>query len=121
MEKKEIKINSLETVCNFVLNYIYKFEQKDEQGFSNIDVNNIKFQKILYFLYGIYWKETKKELFEPKFKAWKFGPVIEDIYYNIQKLTNYNGYLPVPKESFKDSNNENINFNKELVEKIKKL
>jgi|GEM_PF-3542800 len=52
--KEEIQINSLDFVCNFILNYIYKFEDKDEQGISSIDVNNIKFQKILYFLYGIY-------------------------------------------------------------------
>lgn len=43
-------------------------------------ISNLKLQKILYLLYGEYYKETKQKLFEDNFVAWKLGPVILDVY-----------------------------------------
>lgn len=44
-------------------------------------ISNLKLQKILYLLYGEYYKETKQKLFEDSFVAWKLGPVILDVYF----------------------------------------
>lgn len=54
-------------------------------------VSNLKLQKILYFLWVDYYKQTKTELFPEKFAAWQFGPVVPDIYY---EFCEYGG-LPI--------------------------
>ena len=49
------------------------------------DECELKVQKMLYFLYGQFYKETGKELFKPDFESWKYGPT-ERNYRNNKKL-----------------------------------
>lgn len=45
-------------------------------------ITNLQLQKILYFTWIDYYKECKGHLFEDKpFEAWKYGPVVKDVYY----------------------------------------
>lgn len=44
-------------------------------------VTNIKLQKLLYFTQGVYLAKYNKLAFEDNIIAWKYGPVIKDIYY----------------------------------------
>lgn len=44
-------------------------------------VTNTKLQKLLYFVQGIYLAKHNKKAFEDNIIAWKYGPVIKDIYY----------------------------------------
>lgn len=44
-------------------------------------ISNLKLQKILYFSWIEYYKQKKQHLFEDSFCAWKFGPVVPDVYY----------------------------------------
>jgi len=44
------------------------------------DLTPLKLQKLLYFLYGLYWKQNKQVLFSDHFVAWDYGPVVEEIY-----------------------------------------
>lgn len=44
-------------------------------------VSNLKLQKMLYFIWIDYYKETGKHLFEDDICAWQFGPVCPDVYY----------------------------------------
>ncbi len=39
------------------------------------EITELHMHKILYFLFGYFWKEYKKELFSPDFEAWKYGPI----------------------------------------------
>lgn len=44
-------------------------------------VSNLQLQKILYFLQSVYCRATGgKLLFEDKFEAWPYGPVIPSVY-----------------------------------------
>lgn len=43
-------------------------------------VTPLKLQKILYILSGFYQVNTKEKLFKENFKAWRHGPVLEDVY-----------------------------------------
>lgn len=43
---------------------------------------NMKLQKVLYYSWVEYYQKTKKHLFEDKIYAWKFGPVVRDVYFN---------------------------------------
>lgn len=47
----------------------------------NRPISNLKLQKLLYFIWIDFYKRTKKYLFDEEFHAWKFGPVIPEIYY----------------------------------------
>ena len=59
-----------------VAEYIIHEAQKREKP-----VTNIKLQKLLYFTQGSYLAKHKKKAFEDNIIAWKYGPVIKDIYY----------------------------------------
>lgn len=52
---------------------------------------DLKLQKALYFLWAYYsamygdMKEYPSELFEANFEAWRYGPVIADVYKNYKR------------------------------------
>lgn len=48
----------------------------------NRPISNLKLQKILYFLYGYFYKKFGCTLFDDDFVAWKLGPVVLDVYFN---------------------------------------
>ena len=47
---------------------------------ENIDITPMKLQKMIYFVYRGYLKETKMPLFNERFEVWKYGPVIPSVY-----------------------------------------
>jgi uncharacterized phage-associated protein len=56
----------------------------------------MKMQKMLYFLYRDYLQETGLSLFSERFSAWKYGPVLESVYYTYKQygasgITTYGG------------------------------
>ena len=44
-------------------------------------ISNLKLQKILYYVWVDYYKETGKELFLDNICAWQLGPVVPEAYY----------------------------------------
>ena len=44
-------------------------------------VDNMKLQKMLYFLWIDYYRQTGKNLFNDEIQAWKYGPVIPAVYW----------------------------------------
>lgn len=44
-------------------------------------VSNLKLQKMLYFLWVDFYKQTGRMLFFDNICAWQLGPVIPDVYY----------------------------------------
>ena len=44
-------------------------------------ISNLKLQKMLYFMWIDYFKETGLELYADDICAWQLGPVIPDVYY----------------------------------------
>lgn len=47
----------------------------------NIAVTNMKLQKILYYVQGYYLAQFDHPLFPDEIQAWKFGPVVPNVYY----------------------------------------
>ncbi len=43
-------------------------------------ISNLQLQKILYFTWVDYFKETNKTLFGDNMCAWQFGPVVPEVY-----------------------------------------
>lgn len=59
-----------------VAEYIIHEAQKREKP-----VTNTKLQKLLYFTQGVYLAKYNKLAFKDNIIAWKYGPVVKDIYY----------------------------------------
>jgi len=51
-------------------------KSKDE----NVVLDPLKLQKLLYYAYGWYLAIKDKQLFAEKIGAWRYGPVIQNIY-----------------------------------------
>lgn len=48
---------------------------------KNVSISNLKLQKMLYFLWVDYYKETRRALFFDDICAWQLGPVVPNVYY----------------------------------------
>jgi uncharacterized phage-associated protein len=65
-------------------------EIADDKKISALDIaklvlsikpmSNLKLQKMIYLIYADYLLSTKKRLFNDKIIAWKYGPVIPEVY-----------------------------------------
>jgi uncharacterized phage-associated protein len=75
LNKEEIiKIGAF-ACTNYIIQYLNE---------KQIDVTNLKLQKLLYFAYGIHLAHFNKRLFESEIQAWPFGPVIPDVYFEFK-------------------------------------
>lgn len=63
--------NAME-VANYIVNYCYDKAKP---------ISNLHLQKILYYTWVDYYKETGKMLFWDPICAWQFGPVVPEVYY----------------------------------------
>lgn len=60
------------TLANYVL---------EKAKVLKIDVTNMKLQKILYYVQGHFLAKFDRPLFPDEIQAWKFGPVVPNVYY----------------------------------------
>lgn len=65
-------------------------------------VNPMKLQKLLYFAYGWYWAFNNSKLFNSDIQAWKYGPVVENIYHDVKQYGNYPITTPISKFLYGD-------------------
>lgn len=49
---------------------------------ENEPLSNLQLQKIMYYVQRDFLQNTGAPVFNDDFYAWKFGPVLEDVYYN---------------------------------------
>jgi len=59
-------------VAKFIVSYCYK---------ANCPISNLKLQKLLYYAWIGYYKETQQPLYNDNICAWQLGPVIPEVYY----------------------------------------
>ncbi len=64
------------------------------------EINHLKVQKILYFLEGYHLAVFGKSLIEGQFQAWKYGPVVPEVYQ--QYKTNSILYNNIKKQELSD-------------------
>ena len=68
------------------------------------DMTHLKIQKISYILYGWVYVACNIKLFPQTFEAWKYGPVIRDMYNDLERF----GRANIDKNVYKDET-ETIN------------
>jgi uncharacterized phage-associated protein len=82
---------------------------------DNHPITNLQLQKMLYYIQYYFLINFGKPLFDDDFQAWKFGPVIYDVY----KEYKIYGALPLEVDNdYKDYKIEIYNKEKELLEYV---
>lgn len=66
---------------NEIANYVIEFAKN-----KNMPVNNLKLQKILYYLQGRFLAEKGETLFNEPIEKWKYGPVVPSVYFRFNHL-----------------------------------
>lgn len=108
-----MEINKIKGLCKEIINF-YDKEQDNEFIPPEIKekISNLRLQKILFFLYGYYWKETNKEIININFEAWTYGPVVKPLY-NFLKDCGSNGIAIDRFQEF-----DSPKYDKKIFEKI---
>lgn len=65
-----------------------------ENDYRSLDLSNLKLQKLLYYCQGYYLAMYNEPMFEDPIEAWKYGPVVRDVY----KKYYYFGDLDIKQE-----------------------
>ena len=80
----------------------------------NMRITNLRLQKLLYFIQQEYLKDYGKPLFFDDICAWKYGPVVPNVYYI------YSGYGGLPILNKYESNlpNEIKKYIEKIVDKL---
>jgi uncharacterized phage-associated protein len=60
---------------------------------ENVYLPRTKLLKLLYFLFGHYYAKNDTPLFEEKFQAWQYGPVLTKVYNKTKKLNQIDALL----------------------------
>ena len=76
----------------------------------NRRINNIRLQKLLYFVQLFYCAETDELLFDSEMTAWQYGPAVPIIWY---KYLHYGSDIIYP-----ETNTYNININTDILDFI---
>ncbi|HAT4175277.1 putative phage-associated protein [Clostridium perfringens] len=67
---------------------------RDRSVNNELEISNLKLQKLLYYAQGVYLAITEKPLFSEEIVAWEHGPVVKNVYYKFRKnggnIINYN-------------------------------
>ena len=72
------------SIAKYIVSYCIK---------NNNPVTNLKLQKMIYFIWVDYYKQTRKTLFDDNFYAWQLGPVVPSVYFN---YCSYGGLPIIP-------------------------
>jgi uncharacterized phage-associated protein len=97
----EHKKNDARALGNFIL---------DAADRCSIGVSNLALNKIMYFSFGQYYKNYKCYIFQDKFEAWQYGPVIPEIYHQFKIYENKKIESRATKLNFKSGINEIVNY-----------
>ncbi|MGL4571807.1 MAG: Panacea domain-containing protein [Clostridium sp.] len=79
-------------------------------------ITNLQLQKFLYYVQGFSLQIFRRPMFENKIEAWRYGPVVPDVYYwfnnNLSRgIKGIQGYKPILSE-------EEIGLVNEVVEAL---
>lgn len=79
---------------NETVNYLLHLRNEDEDRGFNFSLTNLKLQKLLYFCHAMFAVSKNGELLikDATFQAWRYGPVIPEVYYRF----NIHGQSEIP-------------------------
>lgn len=101
-----------------VANYFLDLSNEKE-----IQITNLKLQKLIFFVHGHFLADYKKPLVKNDFEAWDFGPVVKILYKNFKKF----GPNPIKDKAqkfnpiFRKKEVVRYNFPKEIEEFLEEI
>lgn len=72
-------MNKVFDVANYIIQLANNFPYKDIQ-FQPDGITHLKLQKILYYTQVVFLIKKREKAFEEQILAWRYGPVIQEIY-----------------------------------------
>ena len=97
--KREVNILSPMDVARYIIAEFYSKDKEIDEGVSE-GISNLKLQKLLYFCQAFSLAKLGKPMFSGDIYAWKYGPVVKEVYEAYKEYKNN----PLPKpESEKHS------------------
>lgn len=75
MKNKNYNIKALD-IANYLIEYYNEVLEKP--------INNLKLQKLLYYIQAMWITEKNEELFEESIEKWKYGPVVAPVYFEFR-------------------------------------
>lgn len=73
--------DSMAYPVNKIADYVVEYAKK-----INKPVNNLKLQKILYYLQALFLLEKEAPLFNESIEKWQYGPVIPEVYHRFKHM-----------------------------------
>ena len=106
-------ISNAFTVSNIIVKYFHD---------QNKEIDMLKTLKLIYICFGAISAFKRQYLFSERIEAWRLGPVVPDVYYQLQNIVQEEGKLTT-EASYKLGNNydkdkENHNKYKKIVQDI---
>lgn len=94
-----------------VAKYLIFLASQENQEKEREGITNLKLQKVLYFAQAYYLAKLGKPIFGEKLEAWKYGPVVPEVYHKLK----CNGSKPIILEEDKSTLAEE---DKEILKKV---
>lgn len=70
-----------------VASYLVYLQSKESEEGSYYSLSNLKLQKIMYYCQGGHYKwDNHRLITDNEFEAWKYGPVISEIYHEYSQF-----------------------------------
>lgn len=69
------------TTAMLVARFLIFLKEHDPRG---LELSNLKLQKLLYYCQGKYLEMYRVPLFQEDIEAWKYGPVVPNVYFNFK-------------------------------------
>ena len=75
-----IKMANAKAVAAYLIRKANTMGEGNAELSGNNDLTNLKLQKLLYFAQLEHLRKTGEPLFDDKIEAWKYGPVVKNVY-----------------------------------------
>lgn len=79
-------------------------------------ISNLRLQKILYYVQGVYLALCKEPIFDNNIEAWDYGPVVPDVYYSYNRFGS--GKIAGIDDDLNEIDSNDINIINAVVEKF---
>lgn len=101
-------------IARYVINYCND---------NNFHISNLKLQKILYFIQAGFYLNKGNECFKENIEAWKYGPVIPEVYHEFKQYGSTN--IPYISEYMDFSggifNCKSVRYNEDIIDDADKI
>ncbi len=100
-------------VAKYIITAFYSKDKEIDEGVSE-GVSNLKLQKLLYFCQAFSLAKLDRPMFEEDICAWKYGPVVKEVYEEYKEYKNN----PLPKAEVKKHDINVPNEDKKIVSEV---